>query len=141
MALSGAWMHDADPEGLAGMDHRPAYSTHPLVRAVVDGHTTGAAHDLQDTSPMAYFDPRISASPQSTGDNASLALLATIGAFGTPPDMSRTAPILTADVLALSLTGVLGVKGRGCARHDLVLFFPPQHKWRFNSDWGDRRLE
>ncbi|KAJ7263487.1 hypothetical protein C8J57DRAFT_1719047 [Mycena rebaudengoi] len=91
-----------DPMALSG-------ATHSLVRALVDGHTTGAAHDLQDTSPMAYFDPRISASPQSTGDNASLALLATIGAFGTPPDMSRTAPILTADVLALSLTGVIAV--------------------------------
>ncbi|KAJ7254237.1 hypothetical protein C8J57DRAFT_1518860 [Mycena rebaudengoi] len=72
-----------DPMALSG-------ATHPLVRAVVDGQTTGAANDLQDTSPMAYFDPRISASPQSTGDNAFLAVLATIGVFGTPPDMSRS---------------------------------------------------
>ncbi|KAJ7212351.1 hypothetical protein C8J57DRAFT_1398943 [Mycena rebaudengoi] len=86
MVLSGAQMHDSDSEGLAKLDHRLACSTHPL-----------------DTLPMAYFDPRISAGTQSTGDDASLALLATIGVFGMPPDMSRTAPIMTADVLALSL--------------------------------------
>ncbi|KAJ7236818.1 hypothetical protein C8J57DRAFT_1728160 [Mycena rebaudengoi] len=82
MALCGAQMHDADSEGLAKLDHRLACSTHPLVRAL------------------------------STGDDASLALLATIGVFGMPPDMSRTAPIMTADVLALSLA--ISVTAHGC---------------------------
>ncbi|KAJ7242714.1 hypothetical protein C8J57DRAFT_1557564 [Mycena rebaudengoi] len=84
--------------------HRLAFSADQAFPCAIPGrwHTTDSAHGLRDTFSMAYFDPWISAGTPPTGDDASLALLATIGAFGMPPDISRTSLILTTDVLALS---------------------------------------